>query len=133
MDSRIEGTAQMDSEGSDTGAVGSVGLDRAGRILVRLGSLVAVVLVALPILGLALFSLSFASLSLDWDVATLLELTLPATGIVVAVIVTIVMMLRGGTASLTLGGIGAFIVGAVARGYPHGQPHRRHHPDGKRT
>ena len=104
----------MGSTSSGTRAVGSVRLDRVGRILVRLGSLVAVVLVALPVLGLALFSLSFASLGAAWHVATLLELTLPAIAIVAAVIVTIVMMLKGGTVSLTLGGIAAFIVGTVA-------------------
>ena len=92
-------------------AKGSPRLDRAGRILVRLGSLVAAVFVALPAFLFALLILVFADSSTTTEgqmfVAALMAFA-------VAVVVTVVMMLRGGTLSLALGGIGAFIVGSVA-------------------
>jgi hypothetical protein len=123
MDSRIEGTDRMGSEGSEMKAKESAGLDRVGRILVRFGSLVAVVFVVLPALGFALVSLGLAQVreeggflsctSLDCSVEVVLGTTLPVAGVAVAVIVTIVMTLRGGTVSLTLGGIAAFIIGAA--------------------
>jgi uncharacterized sodium:solute symporter family permease YidK len=98
-------------------AMGSARLDRTGRILVRLGGLVAVVLVALPAIGgLALFTLIFASgegsLCATLGCHPLLwVLALLALGVVVAVIATIRRMLRGGTVALVLGSIGGFIVG----------------------
>jgi hypothetical protein len=122
MDNRIEGTGQMGSATNEMKAKGSARLDRAGRILAALGSLIAMVLVVLPALGSALLGLRFASVSeglfschdIDCSIEMLMVFALPAIGIVVAVIVTIVMMLSGGTLSLTLGGIVAFIVGTVA-------------------
>ena len=107
MDSRIEGTRQMGSANSEVRAVGSVRLDRAGRIMVRLGGLVTAVFVVLPAFVFALLILGFADLSAQPFAAALMVFA-------VAVAVTIVMMLRGGTVSLALGGIGAFIVGSVA-------------------
>lgn len=109
MDNRIEGTTHMDSGSSEAGAEGSARLDRAGRILIALGSLVAVVLVALPALGFALLGLSFASVSegfvschdVDCSIEMLMVFVLPAIGIALTMFVTIVMMLRGGTRSLT--------------------------------
>jgi hypothetical protein len=86
-------------------------LDRAGRILVRLGSLVAAVFVALPAFLFALLILALA------DSSTTVEGQMFVAALMVfavAVVVTVVMMLRGGTLSLALGGIGAFIVGSVA-------------------
>jgi hypothetical protein len=89
-----------------------------GRILVRLGGLVIVVLVALPAIGVMAFSLIFASGEEGYACSTfdcragLWVLALLALGVVVAVIVTIWRMLRGGTVALALGGIGGVIVGA---------------------
>jgi hypothetical protein len=86
-------------------------LDRVGRILVRLGSLLAAVFVALPVFLYAVVILTFADSSATIDgqmsVAALMVFA-------VAVVVTVVMMLRGGTLSLALGSIGAIIVGSVA-------------------
>ena len=94
-------------------------LDRVGRILVRLGSLVAAVFVALPAFLAALAIFYFADSS-----ATIEGQTFVAAIVVfaVAVVVTVVMMLKGGTLSLALGGIGAVIVGAVTLvlTYPQG-------------
>jgi hypothetical protein len=92
-------------------ATASPRLDRAGRILVRLGSLLAAVFVALPVFLYAVVILTFADSSATIDgqmfVAALMVFA-------VAVVVTTVMMLRGGTLSLALGSIGAIIVGSVA-------------------
>jgi hypothetical protein len=96
--------------GDGVNATASPRLDRAGRILVRLGSLVAAVFVALPAFAFALLILGFA------DSSTTLEgqmFVVALMAFAVAVVVTVVMMLRGGTLSLALGGIGAFIVGSV--------------------
>jgi hypothetical protein len=96
--------------GDEVNATASPRLDRAGRILVRLGSLVAAVFVALPAFAFALLILGFA------DSSTTLEgqmFVVALMAFAVAVVVTVVMMLRGGTLSLALGGIGAFIVGSV--------------------
>ena len=86
-------------------------LDRVGRILVRIGSLLAAVFVALPVFLYAVVILTFADSSATIEgqmfVAALMVFA-------VAVVVTVVMMLRGGTLSLALGGIGAIIVGFVA-------------------
>ena len=86
-------------------------LDRKGLILVRLGSFVAAVFVALP-------AFLFALLILDrGDLSTTIEGQMFVAALMVfavAVVLTVVMMLRGGTPSLALGGIGAFIVGSVA-------------------
>jgi hypothetical protein len=86
-------------------------LDRTGRILVRIGSLVAVVFVALPAFVFALFILGFADSSTSFlgqfFVAALLVVTL-------AVVVTVVMMLRGSTVWLALGGIGGLVAGSIA-------------------
>ncbi len=109
----------MPSTSSGTRAVASARLDRAGRNLVRVGGLVTVVLVALPALGgLALFTLIFAggegSVCDSLGCHPFLWLfALPALGVVVAVIVTIWRMVRGGTVALTLGGIAAFIAGSA--------------------
>jgi hypothetical protein len=91
-------------------ATASARLDRAGRILVRLGSLVAAVFVALPAFLFALLILALA------DSSTTVEGQMFVAALMVfavAVVVTVVLMLRGGTLSLALGGIGAFIVGSV--------------------
>ena len=101
----------MDTTTSEMKAKRSARLDRAGRILVRLGSLVAAVFVALPafLFALLILWLSDSSTTIEGQsfVAALMVFS-------VAVVVTVVMMLRGGTLSLALGGIGAFIVGSVA-------------------
>jgi hypothetical protein len=88
-------------------AVASARLDRAGRILVRVGSLVAAVFVALPAFLFALLILALA------DSSTTVEgqmFVVALMAFAVAVVVTVVLMLRGGTLSLALG---AFIVGCV--------------------
>jgi hypothetical protein len=92
-------------------ATASARLDRAGRILVRLGSLVAAVFVALPAFLFALLILALADSSTTVEGQTFVAALMVFA---VAVVVTVVMMLRGGTLSLALGGIGAFIVGSVA-------------------
>ena len=86
-------------------------LDRVGRILVRLGSLVAVVFVALPAFLFALLLKGFADSSTTIEGQTFVA---ALTVFAVVVVVTIVMMLRGSSVWLALGGIGAFIVGSVA-------------------
>jgi len=86
-------------------------LDRAGRILVRLGSLVTVVLVALPAFLFALVILGFADSSTTIEGQTFVAALMVFA---VAVVVTVVLMLSGGTRSLALGGIGGVIVGSVA-------------------
>ena len=99
----------------------SVSLDRAGRILIALGSVVALLVVVLPAIGYALFGVSWASIggegifgcSTECRGAILFVAVLPALGLVAAVIMAIWLMLAGGTVSLAVGGIGAFIVGAA--------------------
>ena len=88
-------------------------LDRAGRILVVLGSLGAVVFVALPAFLFALFALALGSADSALSIRVLISVAAMMV-FAVAVVVTAVMMLRGGTLSLAFGGIGAFIVGSVA-------------------
>lgn len=91
--------------------MGSPRLDRAGRILIALGSLVAAVFVAVPAFLFALLILNFADSSTTIEGQTFVAALMVFA---VAVVVTVVMMLRGGTLSLALGGIGALIVGSVA-------------------
>ncbi len=90
-----------------TGTTALPRLDRVGRALVRLGSLVTAVFVALPAFLFALLTLGFA------DSGTTIE-GLMFMAALMAFAVTVMMMLRGGTRSLALGGIGAFIIGSVA-------------------
>lgn len=92
-------------------AMASPRLDRAGRILVRVGSLVTVAFVALPVFAFALLILGFADSSTSVEGQMFVAVVMVFA---VAVVVTAVLMLRGGTVWLALGGIGAFIVGWVA-------------------
>jgi hypothetical protein len=96
--------------------VGLARLDRPGRMLVVL--LVAGLLIALPVLGVTMYSVVFdgggeyACATSECREGFLWVLALPATFVVVAVIVTVWRMVRGGAVAPVLSAILGFIVGA---------------------
>ena len=98
---------------SETRTTRSTRLDQAGRILVDLGGLVTGPLVVMPLVVFALLTLGLANLFSDPG-RTQSQMFAAALMVFVGVVaVTIVMMRRGGTVTLALGGIGGFILGAL--------------------
>lgn len=91
-------------------------LDRTGRLLVRVGGLIAVVFIALPAHLFAWFILGFADSSSIDEGQTFATALIVPTSMVAAV----VMMLKGSTVWLALGGIGSLVVGCIVLAYQLG-------------
>jgi hypothetical protein len=85
--------------------------DRAGRILVRLGGLAAVVFVALPTFLFALVTLFLADSSTTVEGQTFVAALI---AFAIVTVVTVVMMLRGSPVWLALGGLGSLVAGSAA-------------------